>query len=155
MKRILLAGIVAATLSIVSCKKTEDVNANNFYNNKILTLKIENEEIDAGDFVSMRVAAVRVGDKPLPNATLIVNGQEILHPYVDINTEMIEDGVVMIETKDSAWQFVVEYDFKANTSPYSLMITPTFNGKAQESKHFWVSTSTPHKGKLEIKEYQP
>lgn len=144
---------MAGLLSASSCIKRDPMpDQSNYYKNKIIGLAIEQIDMDSGDDVSLKIGALRVDNKPGPQPRISVNGEIMDGDYFTLTNSLILNESAYIETVDSAWQFVIEYSLKSNASPYTLVITPTFNDLVQEPIYFYVDK--PISGKLEIKQYK-
>lgn len=154
MKKYILFSILMGSLGMLnSCiKRNPEPDNEDYYKNKIIQLRVENFELNEGDFIMMKIGATRVEEKEGPKPRIRVNGEEMTGDFFTLTHELILDGPVTIETIDSAWQYVIEYTFNSDASPYSLILTPSFNGIVQDPINFYVDKSLT--GILEVKEYK-
>lgn len=148
--------LFAATLALTlqSCiKQDPQPDLSDYYKNKMLSLQIDQVDIGSADLAMIKIGAVTLNQGLTPRPRIAVNGEELSGDFITISRDMLEDGPVRVETLDSAWQFILEYNLNADASPYSLTFTPAFNGIAQDPINFYVDRAL--NGILEIKEYRP
>lgn len=149
---VLLAASLALTLH--SCiKRDPQPDLSDYYKNKMLSLQIDQVDIGSGDLAMIKIGAVTLNQGITPRPRIAVNGEAITGDFITISRDMLEEGSIRVETLDSAWQFILEYNLNADASPYSLIFTPAFNGVSQDPINFFVNRAM--NGILEIKEYRP
>lgn len=150
-----LITLLGLAVSWTSCKKVEtDPNALDYYKNKNIILTISSEDFDDGDMVSIKISAVRVGDKWAPNPKILIDGHEVEGEYGVITSDHISNGSVTITATDKAWQFVAEYTVATNGTPFTLVWNSTFDDVAQEPIKLEVLSPISKNGLIEIKEYK-
>lgn len=154
MKRLILILTSIVGLAMVqSCVKSEpNPDNSDYFRNKIIHLRIENIEMNDGDVGMIKMSAVRVGEGPHTVPRVRVNGEEIAADFFLVTQEMLLSGPVNIETIDSAWQYVIDYNFTPDATPFTLIYSPSFNGVVQEPIYHYIDKTKS--GILEIKEYK-
>lgn len=155
MKKVYIAIIVLTVLLVSACLKRAPLPTDlDYYKNKIIKLKIENVDFGGGDYASLKIGTTKVDPNSTTKPRISVNGEEITGDFFVVGSSLIADGPVMIETLDSAWQLVIEYDLKADASKYFMTLSPYFNEVAADPIIFEVRNTKPKTGILEIKEYK-
>lgn len=152
MKYWLSLSALLLVLGLNACVKIDpNPDQSDYYKNKIIRLNVENINMNTGDNVALKIAALRVDGKPTAKPKLSVNGEVVEGDYFTLLSDLVLAGPVTIQTVDSAWELVVEYTLKKDATPFTLILTPSFNDVAQEPISFFVDKTM--NGKLEIKEY--